>query len=52
MDLGNLLQRDPIRGGFEKLAMDDSDVDEETVSDSEAEVVEFTQANRNDPLKA
>uniref|UniRef100_A0A0P5MV37 Peptidyl-glycine alpha-amidating monooxygenase n=2 Tax=Daphnia magna TaxID=35525 RepID=A0A0P5MV37_9CRUS len=45
LDLGSLLgHRDPIRGGFEKLAMEDSDGEGEMDSDSEADVVEFTKA--------
>ncbi|XP_046652087.1 peptidyl-glycine alpha-amidating monooxygenase B-like isoform X2 [Daphnia pulicaria] len=46
LDLGSLLgHRDPIRGGFEKLAMEDSDGEGELDSDSDADVVEFTKAS-------
>jgi len=53
LDIGSLLgHRDPVRGGFEKLAMEDSDGDVEIDSDSDAEVVEFTKAKRNTNLNA
>lgn len=53
LDLGSLLgHRDPIRGGFEKLAMEDSDGDGEMDSDSDADVVEFTKAKRDGQFKA
>ena len=46
LDLGSLLgHRDPIRGGFEKLAMEDSDGEGELDSDSDADVVEFAKAS-------
>jgi len=48
LDLGSLMgHRDPGRGGFEKLAMEDSDGDGEIDSDSDADVVEFTKAKTN-----
>lgn len=40
--------RDPTRGGFEKLAMEDSDGDGEIDSDSDADVVEFTKAKKRE----
>ena len=53
LDIGSLLgHRDPMRGGFEKLAMEDSDGDAEIDSDSDAEVVEFTKAKRGMNSKA
>ena len=53
LDIGSLLgHRNPVRGGFEKLAMEDSDGDVEIDSDSDAEVVEFTKAKRNTNLNA
>lgn len=53
MDLGSLLgHRDPSRGGFEKLAMEDSDGDGEMDSDSDADIVEFTKAKRDAQFKA
>jgi len=48
LDLGSLMgHRDPGRGGFEKLAMEDSDGDGEIDTDSDTDVVEFTKAKRN-----
>lgn len=53
LDLGRLLgHRDPVRGGFEKLAMEDSDGDGELDSDSDADVVEYTKAKRGNNFKA
>lgn len=46
--MGSLLgHRNPTRGGFEKLAMEDSEEGEELDSDSDADVVEFTKAKRD-----
>jgi len=48
LDLGSLLgHRNPTRGGFEKLAMEDSEDGEDLDSDSDADVVEFTKAKRD-----
>lgn len=53
LDLGSLLgHRDPTRGGFEKLAMEDSDGEGEMDSDSDADVVEFTKAKRSGKFQA
>lgn len=38
--------RDPGRGGFEKLAMEDSDGEVDSDS-SEADIVEYTKTKRN-----
>jgi len=51
-DLGSLLgHRDPSRGGFEKLAMEDSE-EGELDSDSDTDVVEFTKATSDISSKA
>jgi len=48
LDLGSLLgHRNPTRGGFEKLAMEDSEEGEELDSESDVDVVEFTKARRD-----
>ena len=51
--MGRLLgHRDPGRGGFEKLAMEDSDGEGEMNSDSDADVVEYTKAQKGNNFKA